>query len=673
MEAFLPKRNILVDTPKYIRYYNTSPINQPNVTHIIINNLGEAKYILDELNKKDTVQEEKDLVAFAEQALLSWPNAPLKIGRISFKIAFADQFYMHPEPFVLPAQLSVLKAKHPNKKHFRILIVNGFGGNLGDSLVGLSAFEHVAKILEKELGSFSVDILLGIDANPYNSFILSSKPYIENIYYLGPSLMDIGSYDAYFDTSNLIKLPNYDKFNRFDWYLWWFGLDPSTIEKEKKRNSLTIHYPANLFVMDLLKEVKNKKILFVHKASVELRSMPKHIAAGFAKNLLNTAKDITLIVDTTLGIKHPRLLDLDGKIDNPEKFKALCAQVDGIITIDSFSLHVADACDKPTVALLSSTTANHYSNYPFTDFIEIDNARNLPAFGKVKVSEEEFKEIEPLYEKSWYTLNAKLVWEKLLKKLDAKEIKMPRLYIIKDITPPAFCSLKDTIVFKREKENNLYNKVTDLFLNTTKMLLKIGSISVGACLDPKVYITAAKISSNYGKVFAYEPRRLKFQALCGSIVLNNCSNVFTIEAICSDKNDKLSVADFNPLSESDPFSFGNVPKLVDAQTQTIDSLNLDYCNLILLSAPADYQTSLKGAFSCIEQNEPFIAFGPIAKQNILAVCRLLEKIYDFWALELEPNTQVFFVVSTPKKKNITINGFLKINLEGENNGENAKN
>ncbi|SDC96232.1 hypothetical protein SAMN05660835_01667 [Desulfurella multipotens] len=673
MEGFLAKKDTLVDTPKYIRFYRQSPVDKPDVSNIIINNIGEAKYLLDYLKELDIEASLKELTAYNESALLSWPNAPLKIGRVSYNIAFANKFYTHSEPFCLGAQLSVLKAKKPNRNHYRFLIVNGFGGNLGDSLVGINAFDHVAKVLKDEIGSFSVDILLGIDANPYNAYILSSKPYIENIYFAGLSLVDLGAYDAYFDTTGLINLPNYNTSNRFDWYLWWFGLDPDSIDKSKKRNSTTIHYLANLSVQELLKDIKGKKILFVHKASVPLRTFPKHIAAPFARNFLAIAKDCTLIVDSTLDIKHPRLLDLEGKIDNPEKFKALCAQVDGIISIDSFSLHLADACDKPCVALLSSTDASCYTNYPTVDFVELDNAKNLPAYGKVKVSDEEYKEIEATYEKSWRTLSAKTVYEKLYKKFSEVSPSKPRIEITGDLKLPSFCNVADTIGFIREKPNNLYSKVTQNFLNSISLLLKQGSIFVGAMLDTKVYITASKICAFFGKVIAFEPRRLKFQALCGSFAMNGCKNIYAYESACAHQINKINVIDFDPQSESDPLAIGNVPRLVSINLQTIDSLNLDYCNMIALCAPSDFANSIKGAMLTINTHKPFIAFGPIAKQNIAVACSLVKDLYDFWALEIEQNSQQFFVLATPKSKNITVNGFLKINLDGEENVPNTQN
>lgn len=660
MEGFLVKKDILIDTPKHTRFYRQSPTNQPNTAYIIINNVGEAKYILDKLKELDIDTTSKDLVLYQEKALLSWPNAPLKIGRVSYNMAFSNEFYTHSEPFCLAAQLAVLKAKKPNKKHYRLLIINGFGGNLGDSLIGISAFSHVAKVLEKELGSFSVDIMLGIDANPYNTFILKSKPYIENIYFAGLSLLELGNYDAYFDTTNLINLPNYSTDNRFDWYLWWFGLDPYMIDQSQKRNFLGIHYQANLAVESLLKGINNKKILFVHKASVPLRTFPKHIAAAFARNLLQAAKDITLIVDTTLNIKHSRLLDLEGKIDNPEKFKALCGLVDGVITIDSFGLHVADAYDKPAVALLSSTSASQYSYYPFTEFIEIDNARDLPAFGKVKVSDEEYKELEPLYEQSWRTLNAELVWEYLSKKLESKEAKAPRVTLCTDLKPPIFCKVSDTITFNREKTNTLYAKTGELFLNTVRSFLRQGNIFLGSTLDTSIYIQASRIVAFSGKVIAYEPRRLKFQALCGSFAINGSNNAYAFESLCADKSAKHSVFDFDAYSESEPFSIGNVPKLVDIKLDTIDNLDLEYCNMIALCAPSDYAAAVKGAMKTIEQFEPFIAMGPILKPNIPLVCNTINTIYDCWAMEIESNTQAFFILATTKKKNMTINGFLKI-------------
>ncbi|MBQ7739353.1 MAG: hypothetical protein IJT59_06855 [Desulfovibrionaceae bacterium] len=48
--------------------------------------------------------------------------------------------HFHEEDLILPEQLKFLRKTKPNKQHFRIAIVNGYGVGFGDNFMGASAF-----------------------------------------------------------------------------------------------------------------------------------------------------------------------------------------------------------------------------------------------------------------------------------------------------------------------------------------------------------------------------------------------------------------------------------------------------------------------------------------------------------------------------------------------------
>ncbi len=195
-------------------------------------------------------------------------------------------------------------------------MVNGFGSNLGDNLMGITAFRLVARCLQAHFASFSVDILFGPDSNPANKDTVGYEPWVDQVLFQSVALIDFARYDAYFDVTDLIVLPGYDEMPTVDWYLWWFGLDPDTCAPEDKRNQGYIRWPEWQAVATLLRSTSGKRVLFNPKASVALRSMPAAVARAFAEGLLALDEEICLVVDQPLDIEHERLLDLPAQINS---------------------------------------------------------------------------------------------------------------------------------------------------------------------------------------------------------------------------------------------------------------------------------------------------------------------------------------------------------------------
>ncbi len=90
------------------------------------------------------------------QAVLALPGMPPTLGAPVFANAGAKV-----PPNTLLTQLRTLRAAQPTRQHFRLLLVNAFGTNLGDNLMGLTAFRHVLEVLRQQLPNLSVDVTLG--------------------------------------------------------------------------------------------------------------------------------------------------------------------------------------------------------------------------------------------------------------------------------------------------------------------------------------------------------------------------------------------------------------------------------------------------------------------------------------------------------------------------------
>lgn len=318
MQALTVTEEVVLNTTRFFRRYPSVPAGtEADVDKILVDVYGEARLLGEALKKKaeargETVasettedgEEKPTGVLFSkEENIVVWPHCPARLGRVSSKFV-GDGLYTHEEAEVLPAQLHVLQERKPAKQHFRFALVNGFGSNLGDNTIGITAFRVVAEYLGRHFKSFSVDILFGPDTNPANADIVGYEPWVDQVLFQGPTLVEFAQYDAYFDVSGLITLPRFNEMPTVDWYLWWFGLDPKQVPSEKKRNKGYIRWDAWNAVHALLKEVSGKKVLFNPKASVPLRSMPADVASKFAKRLLELDPEMKLVVDQPIDLRN---------------------------------------------------------------------------------------------------------------------------------------------------------------------------------------------------------------------------------------------------------------------------------------------------------------------------------------------------------------------------------
>jgi len=243
MRFFSLAQDLTLDTNKFYRKYLgvTNP-EAAQVDRIYLEVGEEVRLIsdklkdqhaalhpeLDEAAKKALNPADLGLQLAGEDTLLAWPFFPARLGRISSRMV-GDSLYFHQEAEVLPAQLQALRASKPDKQHFRFAVVNGFGTNLGDCTIGITAFRVVLQCLKQHLPSISCDILFGPAPVPPRKTSWAMKRKSSACCSKRRQWPNLRSTTGYFDFSGLIKMPKYDELPVVDWYLWWCGLDPSRL------------------------------------------------------------------------------------------------------------------------------------------------------------------------------------------------------------------------------------------------------------------------------------------------------------------------------------------------------------------------------------------------------------------------------------------------------------
>lgn len=418
-----------LNTPRFFRRYEGEADNEVSMDKLIVVTGGEGRLLNERFSgsaetgdeaASETEKQVGKLRAAGEEALLSWEPFPARIGRVSTRYR-GNAVLFHEEPAPLADQLEALRERKPGKRHFRIAVINGFGGNLGDNIVGMTAMREAAKVLGEHLPSFSVDILFGPDNREACADLLH-EPWMERISYLAPTVREFASYDAYFDFLNLITSPKYNTMPSTDWYLWWLGLDPVAVPVGNKRNRMALRWKEWHEVETLLRKAGGtKRVLFNPKASVPLRSMPEDVAVKLVKQLLDLDTSLSIVLDRPLPMEHRRVFSLGDAITSPELHKALVAQMQGVISVNTLTPHAADAASVPCVQLCTVYPPEMYPYYRYARNLNVPGFETLPAFRRPKVSEEEWKGMEAAYHEAWKGVKAKTVLASLNEAMRRRE------------------------------------------------------------------------------------------------------------------------------------------------------------------------------------------------------------------------------------------------------------
>ena len=718
MQIIILQNDLYVKNSNYETFYKgANNLEQPDIKNCYIGGGTELKFIIENLRKHYFSQHPEisaeqhestqidfktlGLLVFAnEKPLLSLPKFPQRLGRM---VANADNsdFYTHLDLDCLALQLSHLRQKFPNKKHFRIAVINGFGGNLGDCTMGVSAFalvykNYLQKFLATNNATFSVEALLDMGANRHNEQILLNSKLFDRITFINPTVADFMAYDAYFDFSGIIALPKYDELPTFDFYLWWMGVDYTQFADLQKRNFGQILFKEYQAVQNLLRDKSGAKIFFNPKASVPLRTMPDEVAAEFIEKLLKIKPDIKIVIDREIFSentkdfheknkkffeKNKRVINLAGKINSPEKFKALIAQMDGIISVNTYATHVADFCDIPCVQVCSVVPAEIYPYYPFAEILNVENYQNLPFYKKCKTDEKQWQQVKNLYLDAWKKLQPQQVWDALeckinLRKNSANSNANANANLINQNLTMLSQNIKPFDNFsQRFYISSAHQRSSQILQNLiASNLIKLGSKAIfcGVYDFSIIQNLSQKIGQN-GEIFIIEPRKNITKML--NLPKNLPSNLQIYSDLITAKfNTDISFPKINVFTEMHSNSWGNVEKnkltIKMQNQQTIDEFMqnqaINFCNLLVINSPFPIIETLQGCHDLIsnENKRPPIIFNCINQKqqsNILqmAMKLLAENSYESFAVSIDDE---LFILSLPKEIEINLQGFKKIQL-----------
>jgi FkbM family methyltransferase len=166
-------------------------------------------------------------------------------------------------------------------------------------------------------------------------------------------------------------------------------------------------------------------------------------------------------------------------------------------------------------------------------------------------------------------------------------------------------------------------------------LLRPGDIAldVGANVGTVTLALARQVGPN-GQVYAFEPQRLVFQALCTSLTLNGMLHVTPVHVAVGREPGTVQVPTIDVMR---PGNYGATTMSQSGEGEgtpllTIDSLQLNGCNLIKIDVEGMDYDVLVGAADTIARTRPYVYMeakkGPRTQQ---AIAWLQERAYRcYW-------------------------------------------
>lgn len=188
--------------------------------------------------------------------------------------------------------------------------------------------------------------------------------------------------------------------------------------------------------------------------------------------------------------------------------------------------------------------------------------------------------------------------------------------------------------------------------------------------------------ANQGTVFAIEPQRVIFQALCGNIAINSIFNCHCIQKACSDiDNLPITVpeADFN-----EPNNFGGISMIEIAnsttrdKTVTLDTLfsSLNRLKLLKIDAEGMEEKVLSGSRQLIKRTRPilFVENDRVSKSESLIKEVFSQGYRAFWYVSkiynpsnynavddnIFGNIHSLNMICFPKESRLNLSGFTEI-------------
>ncbi|MCA9114774.1 MAG: FkbM family methyltransferase [Planctomycetaceae bacterium] len=132
-------------------------------------------------------------------------------------------------------------------------------------------------------------------------------------------------------------------------------------------------------------------------------------------------------------------------------------------------------------------------------------------------------------------------------------------------------------------------------------------VEVGSNIGAQTLYLSQRVGPE-GAVFAFEPQRILFQTLCGTLALNSITNTFCWNLAAGAEPGELM---FPPVDYSRPGDHNGTKAVTDnggevVPVVTIDSFKLQRCDFLRVNSPGRLPEVIQGAAETLERCNPIV-------------------------------------------------------------------
>ncbi|WP_417551934.1 glycosyltransferase family 9 protein [Marinomonas fungiae] len=415
MKFFQLSHSLQLNHPNFYKHYQGANEQGSTLQTLYLNLAGETSVLTNAIFNMPQAQRAHYKMHFYQASQLVLPAAfPIRLGEHveAFTLKEREE-WSGTLSHTLMAQLDALKQRPLQGRPYRIALVNGFGHNLGDTLLGCRALAVFIGLLKTQLSEFTLDILVSYFVPAAIRDWLAAFPEVDQMVTLSPTLVEFCDYDGYLDVSDVFATDWLETMPTVDAFLLAMGINPDSVMAEQKRNRITLKATSSAQIdawLSVYRSQESKLCYLAHSASVPLRSMPTDFVRKLVDRLLGQCPQMTLIADLDFAYQHPRLIPVADHLPTVDDLAALIDKVDMVICVDSLVLHLSDALSCPTLCISATLSPDRLQTYyPHAQVCLIKEASKLPAWQKGKVSESAWQEMQPLYLQAWLETDLAIV------------------------------------------------------------------------------------------------------------------------------------------------------------------------------------------------------------------------------------------------------------------------
>ncbi|WP_434462218.1 glycosyltransferase family 9 protein [Serratia plymuthica] len=231
-----------------------------------------------------------------------------------------------------------------------LLIINGLGVTLGDSVVGISALHAIKNI--------NPNIIIRVIrpekcSNYVNEVYTLASHIINDIYFMPFDISNTEDADLIIDIGNQLYWDDFNKLEMHDFFLRNLGLEHNLVPVEFKNNT----WIKNSVLEDIN---LGEYVLFCPHASTKIRSIPQQYHYKIISYLSDTFKIKVLGFS---DVCHKNYTNISELSKNTAYFASIIKHSKYLYTCDSAALHIGAGFKIPTTCIFTTVKPEFRSLY----------------------------------------------------------------------------------------------------------------------------------------------------------------------------------------------------------------------------------------------------------------------------------------------------------------------